>query len=129
MQGTPLHITVRKNMIPNFTHMLKEGKVYSIKNLKIAAANEKYRPLKGTLKGLFLLTTILKEINDPVNNIPQQYFEFASLQTISERVGDKNILTGNIINNYFILNYSSTKEIKTNKISHLFQISLEDYMH
>ena len=99
-------------MISNFTHMLKEGKVYSIKNLKIAEANEKYRPLKGTLKGFFLLTTILKEINDPVNNIPQQYFEFASLQTISERVGDKNILTGNIINNYFILNYSSTKEIK-----------------
>ena len=65
MQGTPLHITVRKNMISNFTHMLKEGKVYSIKNLKIAEANEKYRLVKGTFKGFFLLTTILKEINDP----------------------------------------------------------------
>ena len=71
MQGTPLYVIVQKNMILNFTHMLKEGKAYSIKNLKIAEANEKYRPVKGTLKGFFLPTTIMKEINDPVNTIPQ----------------------------------------------------------
>ena len=93
-----MHATVRKILFQHFDHMLQEGKVYTIRNLKIDSANEKYKPLKGTVRGIFLLTTTLKEINDPNIIIPQHYFEFASLQTLSEKVGERMILIGNLMN-------------------------------
>ncbi|RYR23893.1 hypothetical protein Ahy_B02g057383 [Arachis hypogaea] len=45
------------------------------------------------MKANFLITTIVKEIKDPVLNILQHYFEFASLETLSDRVGQRQILT------------------------------------
>ena len=71
IQGTSLHATVQKNLFQHFNHMLQEGKVYTIRNLKIDSANEKYKPLKGTIRGIFLLTTTLNKINDPNIIIPQ----------------------------------------------------------
>ncbi|RYR75079.1 hypothetical protein Ahy_A02g009778 [Arachis hypogaea] len=38
------------------------------------------------MKTNFLITTIVKEIKDPVLNILQHYFKFASLETLSDRV-------------------------------------------
>ena len=32
--------------------------------------------MNDTMRGYFLLTTSMKEINDPSVNIPHQYFEF-----------------------------------------------------
>lgn len=93
--GTPLHITVKKNLITKFQDIIQEGNLYSIKNLKIETANETYKPIKGTIKAWLLSTTTVTKFRDSSIIIPQHYFDFASLETISERVGDRIILTGN----------------------------------
>ncbi|RYR31529.1 hypothetical protein Ahy_B01g056333 [Arachis hypogaea] len=45
------------------------------------------------MKANFLFTTIVKEIKDPILKIFQHYFEFASLETLFDRVGQRKILT------------------------------------
>lgn len=94
-QGTPLHAAVKKNLISKFKDLIQEGNLYSIKNLKIEKANETYKPIKGTIKAWFLSTTTVTKFRDSSIIIPHHYFDFASLETISERVGDRIILTGN----------------------------------
>ncbi|RYR70676.1 hypothetical protein Ahy_A02g005002 [Arachis hypogaea] len=51
------------------------------------------KAIKGTINTNFLIITIVKEIKDPILNILQHYFKFASLETLSDRVGQRQILT------------------------------------
>ena len=69
-------------MMNKFKHLLQKEKIYTIKNLKIKNVNDLYRPIKGTMKANFLLTTVVKEIKDSILNISQHYLQFTSLEIL-----------------------------------------------
>lgn len=94
IQETPLHAVINKNLIKNFKGIIQEGSIYTIKNLKITAANNSYRPISGSMKGWFLLTTKISKIQNSEIQIPRYYFEFATFQTVTERVGEIMLLSG-----------------------------------
>jgi hypothetical protein len=46
---------------------------------------------------VFLGTTYVINIQDSYSTTPHYYFEFVTIETILERVGDNNVLSGSII--------------------------------
>lgn len=94
IQETPLHAVINKNLIKNFKGIIQEGSIYTIKNLKITATNNSYKPISGSMKGWFLLTTKISKIQNSEIQIPRYYFEFATFQTVTERVGEIMLLSG-----------------------------------
>lgn len=63
-QGTPLHATINKYLIPQFRELIQEGNLYIIKNIKVVATNETY-------------------IQDSESIISRHYFEFVTVEIIS----------------------------------------------
>ncbi|KAM7280756.1 hypothetical protein ACFE04_007890 [Oxalis oulophora] len=92
-EGTPLHAIVRKNLISKLKPFLTEGEVITIQNMKISDANETYRSVNGTIKAILLLTIYITKMKNPSLKIPLHYFDFASPQILSERIGDNEMLT------------------------------------
>ncbi|XP_073219722.1 replication factor A protein 1-like [Cicer arietinum] len=90
---TPLHATIKKELLPTFKNMIQEGDIYNIINLKISPANDSYRPVVGTKKALFLTTTMVNKIQDPQFTIQKHYFNFTSFKSLPQRLGDKVNLT------------------------------------
>ncbi|KAM7257779.1 hypothetical protein ACFE04_013520 [Oxalis oulophora] len=93
-KGVALHAVIRKNLIA--------------------------KPIKGTKKALFLLTTNATEVKDTTANIPLHYFEIATLQEIEERIADRTILT-DIIGKLVAISKLENKHAngRTNKIRRL----------
>ena len=79
-------------MISKFIDILQEGNLYTIHNLRIVSANDAYKLVKGTFKGLFLLTTVVKKISSISIRIPLHYFEFGSMETLAQRMDDRAVL-------------------------------------
>ena len=79
-------------MISKFVDILQEGNLYTIYNLTIVSANDAYKPVKGTFKGLFLLTIVVKKINSIFISIPLHYFEFGSMETLAQRMDEREVL-------------------------------------
>ena len=79
-------------MISKFIDILQEGNLYTIHNLRIVSANDAYKLVKGTFKGLFLLTTVVKKISSISISIPLHYFEFVSMETLAQRMDDRVVL-------------------------------------
>ncbi|KAM7261362.1 hypothetical protein ACFE04_008729 [Oxalis oulophora] len=61
--------------------------------MKISDANETYRSVNGTIKAILLLTIYITKMKNPSLKIPLHYFDFASPQILSERIGDNEMLT------------------------------------
>ena len=80
-------------MISKFNNILQGENIYTIHNLKIVSANDAYKLVKGPFKGLFLLTIVVKKINNISISIPLHYFEFGSMETLAQRVDDRVVLT------------------------------------
>ena len=66
--------------------------LYAIHNLRFFSANDAYKLVKGTFKGLFLLTIVVKKINSIFISIPLHYFEFGSMETLAQRMDDRAVL-------------------------------------
>ena len=71
-----IHATLLRYMFSRFKHLLSEGYLYSIKNIKFVASKDSYRPLSHGFKLMFLRTTNPKKLEKGVTNIPLHKFEF-----------------------------------------------------
>lgn len=92
-KDTLMHATIRKHLASRFKHLLQEGSLYSIRNLKIMPATGSYRPLSCELKALFLATTTLQRLEEGVVNISLHGFQFVLPDIIETRLNDKTILS------------------------------------
>ena len=89
-----MHATIRKNLVTRFMHMLSNGSLYIVKNLKVVSTTGEYRPLSNQYKIIFLVITSLKRLEEGTVKIPINGFQFVSPNLIDLRVNDNTILSG-----------------------------------
>ena len=87
-----MHATTKKNLVTRFWHMLSDGSLYSVKNLKVVSTTGEYRPLSNQYKIIFLLITSLKSSAEGTVKILINRFQFISPNLIDIRVNDNTIL-------------------------------------
>ena len=77
-----------------FRHILSEGSLYSVKNLKIISTTGEYIPLSNQYKIISL-----KRLEEGTVKIPINGFRFISPNLIDLRVNDNTILSCIYFNN------------------------------
>lgn len=92
--GDHIHANIPKNLIPNFSDLLKEGKVYTIKNFQVSKAKKTFKTVNHPYIIRFLPITTLKAKNGEFPNIPQHRFEFVQLDDLHSRLNRDTYLTG-----------------------------------
>ncbi|CAL4993475.1 unnamed protein product [Urochloa decumbens] len=92
-QGTMIHGTIKKFQVNKFRPLIKEGSIYIITNFKVSMAAD-FRPIENDKMLSFLHSTKIQEIQDPefISTI-EQSFNFASIETLSERNGSRKYLS------------------------------------
>jgi hypothetical protein len=105
--GTPLHAIINKYFIPQFRELIQERNLYTIKNIKIVPTNETYKSVKDLKKAWFLRTNAITNVQYSESTISRHYFEFVTIEAISERLGDNNVLSDSVIHKlpYNNINY------------------------
>lgn len=94
-QGDTIHATIWKNLIDNYKPKINEGSVYEMSNFKVQEGG-RYRPVKNTLKIVFIYTTNVKEVEVFSNKFPDDYyFELASPDTLLARKNVDTQCSGN----------------------------------
>ena len=88
-----MHATIRKNLVTKFRHMLSEGFLYSVKNLKVVSTTGEYRPLSNQYNIILLVITSLKRLEELIVKIPINGFRFISPNLIDLCVNDNTILS------------------------------------
>ncbi|CAN6232609.1 unnamed protein product [Urochloa humidicola] len=88
-QGETIRATIWKNLIDNFKPKIVEGCIYELNNFKVQE-DGRYRPVKNTLKIVFIYNTNIKKVKENPDKFQDYYFEFASRDTLLAR---KNIDT------------------------------------
>ncbi|KAK9187190.1 hypothetical protein WN944_018582 [Citrus x changshan-huyou] len=88
-----MHATIRKHLVTRFKHMLSEGSLYSVKNLKVVSTTGEYRPLSNQYKIIFLVITSLKRLEEGIVKISINGFQFVFPNLIDLRVNDNTILS------------------------------------
>ena len=89
-----MHATIRKKLVIKFRHMLSEGSLYNVKNLKVISTTSVYKPLSNQFKIIFLVKTSLKRLEEETIKIPINGFQFISPNLIDIRVNDNTIFSG-----------------------------------
>ncbi|XP_074358160.1 replication protein A 70 kDa DNA-binding subunit D-like [Apium graveolens] len=89
-----MHAAIRRHLVPRFKHLLKEGLVYSLKNVKVSPNTNQYRPLASDKRLLFLATTKVVELDEDVVAIPKYGFQFVDLPMLESRADNMNTLSG-----------------------------------
>ena len=87
-----MHATIRTNLVTRFRHILSEGSLYSVKNLKVVSTIGEYGPLSNQYKIIFLVITSLKRLEEGTVKIPINGFQFISPNLIDIRVNDNTIV-------------------------------------
>ena len=85
LKGHTVHATIWKNLIDTYRAKINEGSIYAFSNFKVVDST-KYRPVSNEIKITFLYNTKLKEMKGSSDNFPDYYFEFASKDTLQERL-------------------------------------------
>ena len=89
-----MHASVRKHLVPRFEERVREGLVYSLRNLKVAINTYPYRPLASNLKIVFLATTAVQELEESDVSLPRHGFEFVNQSVLQKRANDPTVLSG-----------------------------------
>ena len=96
MKGHTVHATIWKNLIDTYRAKINEGSIYAFSNFKVVDST-KYRPVSNEIKITFLYNTKLKEMKGSSDNFPDYYFEFASKDTLQERLEKDQQCSGMLI--------------------------------
>ena len=99
VQDDAIHATIRNSFAPKFQPHLREGKLYSLTNFRVAEykTNDNYRPIKNNNKIVFLLTAIIKELEETEITISRHKFDFVDYKTIIQRIDNNVNLTGTLL--------------------------------
>ncbi|EEC82987.1 hypothetical protein OsI_28022 [Oryza sativa Indica Group] len=91
-EGETIHATIWKNLIDNFRPMISENSIYAFSNFKVQEST-KYCPVDKDLKITFMYNTKVKEMKGASNKFKEYYFEFATRETLVDRVNKDKILS------------------------------------
>ena len=96
MKGHTVHATIWKNLIDTYRAKINEGSIYAFSNFKVVDST-KYRPVSNEIKIIIFYNTKLKEMKGSSDNFPDYYFEFASKDTLQERLEKEQQCSGMLI--------------------------------
>ncbi|KAM0880860.1 hypothetical protein ACQ4PT_033300 [Festuca glaucescens] len=85
-EGTMMHGVINKAYIEKFRSFIQEGNVYTITNVKVTQAAQKFRPVENDMIILFSPTTNIEKMEDN-EDIPEHCFNFTNIDTLGRRVG------------------------------------------
>uniref|UniRef100_A0A165A043 Replication protein A OB domain-containing protein n=1 Tax=Daucus carota subsp. sativus TaxID=79200 RepID=A0A165A043_DAUCS len=88
-----MHASVRKHLVPRYADRVLEGRVYSLRNLKVTTNMYPYRPLASDVKLLFLATTAVQELQESDVSIGRYGFEFVNQTVLQSRANDPTVLS------------------------------------
>ena len=91
-----IHAAIRNIFPTKFKPLLREGQLYSLSNFRVAKykAKDNYQPIKKENKIIFLLTTLIKELEETEIIISRHKFDFVDYNTIIERINNNVHLKG-----------------------------------
>ena len=93
-----MHATIRKNLVTRFRHLLSDGSLYNVKNLKVVSTTGEYRSLSNQYRIIFLVISSLKSLKEGIVKISINRFQFISPNLIDIRVNDNTIILGIFFN-------------------------------
>ena len=96
-----MHASVRKHLVPRYADRVLEGRVYSLRNLKVTTNMYPYRPLASDVKLLFLATTAVQELQESDVSIGRYGFEFVNQTVLQSRANDPTVLSGITLFSFF----------------------------
>ena len=96
MKGHTVHATIWKNLIDTYRAKINKGTIYVVSNFKVVDST-KYRPVSNEIKIIILFNTKLKEMKGSSDNFLDYYFEFASKDTLQERLEKDQQCSGMLI--------------------------------
>ena len=71
-------------------NILKEGKIYSIKNFAVTKYKDKFNEVENNhFKLQFYTTNMVKEIDHDDNLTPRHFFEFVNFEDLQKHYGKK----------------------------------------
>src|SRR5687767_5661078 len=101
-----MHGVINKAYMDKFKPLIKEGNVYTIANVRITPAAQKYRPVVNDRIVNFLPTTTLKTVKD-TEDIPKYSFNFMSTDMLSARINVDMYLSGKPLLAFQFLHFHS----------------------
>ena len=91
-----MHGVINKSYIEKFRSFIQEGNVYTITNVRVTQAAQKFRPVENDMVILFSPTTNIEKIKDDPD-IPKYCFNFTDIDTLGRREGVDTYLSGKIL--------------------------------
>lgn len=101
-----MHGVINKAYMDKFKPLIEEGNVYTIANVRITPAAQKYRPVVNDRIVNFLPTTTLKTVKD-TEDIPKYSFNFMSTDMLSARINVDMYLSGKPLLAFQFLHFHS----------------------
>lgn len=89
-----MHGAICKHLVPQFKHRVREGLVYSLRNINVAPNTNQYRPLARDQRLLLLETTEVVKLGEDVVPILKYSFQFVGLPMLQSRADNKTTLSG-----------------------------------
>ncbi|TVU16344.1 hypothetical protein EJB05_39903, partial [Eragrostis curvula] len=105
-KGDVIHATIGKNLIDTYRPQIRESAIYSFSNFRVQDSL-RYRPVSNELKIAFNYNTKVKEVKEQSKKFQENYFEFASNDTLKQRENKDNQLCDWFTYHYFT---ASTKD-------------------
>ncbi|KAL2893949.1 Replication protein A 70 kDa DNA-binding subunit A [Bienertia sinuspersici] len=92
-QGSQIHALIKKDLIPHFKEVAKEGSVYTISHFGVGNNKRSYQQVQNDSIIWFNSFTSLKFEPEGLVDIPKHKFNFQPFEHLAERNNRKDILT------------------------------------
>ncbi|KAL2892818.1 Replication factor A protein 1, partial [Bienertia sinuspersici] len=92
--GSQIHALIKKDLIPHFKEVAKEGSVYTISHFGVGNNKRSYQQVQNDSIIWFNSFTSLKFEPEGLVDIPKHKFNFQPFEHLVERNNRKDILTG-----------------------------------
>ncbi|KAL2938139.1 Replication factor A protein 1, partial [Bienertia sinuspersici] len=93
LQGSQIHALIKKDLIPHFKEVAKEGSVYTISHIGVGNNKRSYQQVQNDNIMWFNSFTSLKFEPEGLVDIPMHKFNFQPFEHLAERNNRKGILT------------------------------------
>ena len=91
-----MHGVINKPYIEKFRSLIQEGSVYTITNVRVTQAAQKFRPVENDMIILFSPTTNVEKMEDN-EDILKHRFNFIDIHMLGRREGVDTYLSGTIL--------------------------------
>ncbi|KAF3666447.1 hypothetical protein FXO37_10550 [Capsicum annuum] len=86
--------TMDTNQVSRLKDILKEGSLFTIKNVKVVESTFAYRPIESSLTIILSASTVINNLSEDVVDIPINGFQFIKPTMIDSRADNHTVLSG-----------------------------------